>query len=193
MSFIYAWFIVSIFILSKVDDTDISVLIRKVKLGDHRAFQDLFNRYHQMLYRYLVGKKVREEVAQDIVQQAFIWVWENRTSLDPDKSLKAYLFRIAYTRFLNTIRDAKKFKDEENEMLTVESGDQADDQIINAELKKKIEHAINQLPDKRRQVFELCYLEEFTYKEAAQTLECSVKTIENHMGLALKQLRELLS
>lgn len=168
-------------------------LALQIKRGDTKAFKFFYDTHHKAIYRYLMARNIREESAEDLVQQAFIWIWENRTSIDPEKSLKAYLFRIGYTRMLNMIRDNHKIV--ETDVYAVESGESAsaDAEIINAELRIKIHSVIASMPEKRRAVFEMCYLQELSYKQVAEILEMSVKTVENHMGLALKYLREQLS
>jgi RNA polymerase sigma-70 factor (ECF subfamily) len=172
---------------------DFRDLALRIRMGDHEAFRRFFEAVHQEVFRFLTGKSIREETAEDIIQQAFIWIWEHRLEIDPEKSLRAFLFRIAYTRFLNHVRDSKKM-DNETILDGIESNEgESDREIINQELKKAIDKAIATMPEKRRLVFEFCYLQEMSYKEAAEVLETSVKTIENHMGLALKQLRELLA
>lgn len=172
--------------------TEAEELAKKIKSGDHLAFRTFFEAHHKRLYFYLISKKIREEVAEDIVQQAFIWIWEHRSEIDTSKSIRSYLFRIGYTRLLNHIRDTKKLVDDSNLDLEHSNHELADSEIINLELKIAIQKAIDEMPEKRKAVFELCYLQELSYKEAAEVLGVSAKTIENHIGLALKQLRELL-
>lgn len=164
-------------------------LFQKIKEGDHRAFKTFFDTHHNHLYYFLLKKGVSEQVAEDLIQQAFVYIWEHRDQIDTDKSLRAYLFLIAYTRMLNLFRDHKKFN-ENAEIINVQSTEEVDDSINNEELRTAIESAISSMPKKRRNVFELCFIQKFTYKEAADFLNVSVKTIENHMGLALKDLRK---
>ena len=92
----------------------------------------------------------------------------------------------------NQIRDNQKNTSLDVYELDVQTSSTADSELINSELKDKIYSAIAQMPDKRRTVFEFCYLQEMSYKQVAEILEMSVKTVENHMGLALKYLRETL-
>jgi RNA polymerase sigma-70 factor (ECF subfamily) len=172
------------------DDT--KRIAQKIRMGDAKAFKFFFDVHNKQLYRFLIQRRMREEVAQDLVQQAFIWIWEHRTEIDPEKSLKAYLFKIGYTRMLNQIRDNQKNTSLDVYELDVQTSSTADSELINSELKDKIYSAIAQMPDKRRTVFEFCYLQEMSYKQVAEILEMSVKTVENHMGLALKYLRETL-
>lgn len=170
-------------------DLDSPELLRSIKEGDHKAFKKFFDRHHKHLYHFLLKKGISEQVAEDLIQQAFLVIWEKRTEIDETKSLRAYLFRIAYTRMLNHIRDHKKFSSSEPEKPVTAT---ADTTLINEELKQQIETAISEMPEKRQTVFRLCFLQEFSYKEAAATLDISVKTVENHMGLALKDLRKAL-
>lgn len=174
--------------LRKDTDHDDPELLLAIKSGDHKAFKKFFEKHHAFLYHFLLKKGMSEQQAEDLVQQAFVMIWEKRADIDPKKSLRAYLFRIAYTRMLNVIRDNSKF-DGNTETPEKEGSEEADASIQNRELAKAIETAIQSMPEKRQTVFRLCYIQEFTYKDAAEVLEVSVKTIENHMGLALKELR----
>ena len=172
-------------------DQDDPELLRAIKNGDHSAFKTFFERHHSYLYHFLLKKGISEQQAEDLVQQAFVMIWEKRDQIDETKSLKAFLFRIAYTRMLNVFRDTKKF--DENTDLATEEGESSTEKALETqELGQAIEFSISSMPEKRQAVFRLCFIQEFTYKDAAEFLEVSVKTIENHMGLALKELRAKL-
>lgn len=174
-------------------NSDEAVLYAKIKNGDHKAFKTFFESHHKQLFHFLLNKGVSEDGAEDLIQQAFVYVWENRSKIDEHKSLRSYLFRMAYTRMLNLFRDEQKF-DGQAEIPEIESHEYATDSSLNNhELNKLIEQAIAAMPEKRQNVFRLCFLEEFTYKEAAEFMDVSVKTVENHMALALKDLRASLS
>jgi len=170
-------------------------LYLKIKKGNQKAFKTFFEAHHEELYRFLGQKGVAKEAAEDLIQKAFIYIWENRSSIDQHKSLRAYLFRIAYTRMLNLFRDTQKF-DQNSEIADLDISDSTsrpDQEIQQQELNETIEKAISAMPDKRQQVFRLCFVQEFTYREAAEFMDVSAKTIENHMSLALKDLRISLS
>lgn len=175
--------------LSSDGGLDSPELLRSIRQGDHKAFRKFFDRHHKHLYHFLLKRGVSEQVAEDLIQQAFLMIWEKREEIDETKSLRAYLFRIAYTRMLNHIRDHKKFSSTEPVNPVTATPDEV---MVHEELKEKIEAAISAMPEKRQTVFRLCFLQEFSYKEAASTLDISVKTVENHMGLALKDLRNAL-
>lgn len=177
--------------LKKGSDQDDPELLLAIKSGDHSAFKKFFEKHHSFLYHFLLKKGLSEQQAEDLVQQAFVLIWEKRADIDEHKSLRAYLFRIAYTRMLNVFRDHEKFDDNAESELS-ETEQTADGAIENQELADALTKAINQMPEKRQEVFRLCFIQEFTYKSAAEVLGVSVKTIENHMGLALKELRNKL-
>jgi len=187
MNFLMLYLLILLALRKEAEQDDPELLLA-IKSGDHAAFKKFFQKHHSFLYHFLLKKGMSEQQSEDLVQQAFVLIWEKRTEIDPQKSLRAYLFRIAYTRMLNTIRDHSKF-DDNAETFEKESGEKADSSIQNQELANAIEMAILSMPEKRQAVFRLCFIQEFTYKDAAEVLDVSVKTIENHMGLALKELR----
>jgi RNA polymerase sigma-70 factor (ECF subfamily) len=177
--------------LAPEKELDRKALAEKIKAGDHQAFEHFFDRHYDPLLHFLMSKGTEREVAKDLIQKAFVYIWEHRQQIDPQKSLRAYIFKIAYTRMLNHFRDNKKFNNNEavpnsQTNLTPEDAAQAKD------LRHAIDLAISHMPEKRGTVFRLCFIEDFTYREAAETLEVSKKTIENHMGRALKDMRQSL-
>lgn len=177
--------------LHETDPQEEQELLQLIRNGDHDAFERFFKKYHAYLYHYLLKRGVGEQQAEDLVQQAFIMIWDKRRELETGGNLRAFLFRIAYTRMLNVFRDTDKF-DQKNDVPELPEGDEADREIRNDELRSAIERAISSLPGKRQDVFRLCYVQEFTYRQAGEILGISEKTVENHMGLALKDLRSRL-
>lgn len=188
-------------------DTGDQELALKIREGDHEAFRQFFDRHHAALTGFLRRKNIPDEAASDIIQQAFITIWESRERIDPGKSLRAYLYQIGLTRSLNYFRDQRKFVGAEADGTGTYSGQGSSGFVTEAgaaqqpnpeeltsasEMRAALHAAVQELPDKRRQVFELCFVQEFTYREAAETLEISVKTVENQMGAALKSIREAM-
>ncbi|PKD43994.1 RNA polymerase sigma factor [Rhodohalobacter barkolensis] len=170
---------------SDMDDIELSIAIRN---GDRAAFETFFNRHYDSLYRFLVSRNMNHDEARDLVQRAFIMIWEKRGSIDETKSLRSYLFTIAYSRMLNHIEYQSKFKEQEvpEEHSTAKSTEES---LDHKELLRIVRKIISSMPEKRGMVFELCFMKEFTYKEAADAMDVSPKTIENHMALAFKDLR----
>jgi len=184
------WIILSL-ALSLSADMDNPDLARRIRDGDERAFKAFFEQHHRALYLMLVRRGVEPQVAEDIIQNAFLLIWERREKIDPEKSLRAYLFQIGYSRALNHFRDTKKFNYSDE---TPERTEKDDPGKINEQnqIREEIDLAVSRLPEKRRQVFELCFMSGLTYRETAEMLNISIKTVENHMTLALKGLRESL-
>ncbi len=170
------------------DGIDDTVLAQRIKEGDHHAFKQFFDRYHGSLISYLSRRGMDALAAEDIVQNAYIFIWENREKINTAKSLRAFLFRIGYTRALNYFRDNAKFDGEADLSLqaaTSRTSENAEHAIAHEHLQK----AIQTLPERRRAVFELCFIEDLTYREAAESLGISIKTVENQMAHALKTIR----
>ena len=182
---LYLLILLALRVNSITEDTE---LLTQIRSGNHNAFKKFFDIHHPYLYYFLLKKGISEQYAEDLVQQAFILVWENRKQINPHKSLRAYLYKIAYNRMLNIFRDHSKFDDQADTSET-KGSDIADSNIENKELAMAIEMAIKSMPEKRQTVFRLCFIQGFTYNDAAEVLEISAKTIENHIGLALKELR----
>lgn len=177
--------------LSTDGDLDQSELASRIKNGDKKAFQTFFNRHYQSLYGYLISKNLDAATAEDLIQNAFLYIWNHRDNIDPARSLRAYLFRIGYTRLLNHFRDRAKF-DTSQAVPVEETTLTPEDQLRGKELHRAIENAVKNMPEKRREVFKLCFMEELTYREAAEIMDITRKTVENHMSLAFKDIRAAL-
>ena len=172
------------------DEEGLSIAI---KSGDRTAFRRFFEAYHEALLRYLVHRRVSPDVAEDLVQNAFVHIWENRESIKPGGSLRGLLFRIGYTRALNHFRDSARFADVAPEDAPLQVTSESQDPAERDEVRLLVQAAVETLPERRRAVFELCILQGLTYAEAAEALDISRKTVENHMGYALKTVRERLA
>lgn len=164
-------------------------LLSAVQRGDQKAFDTLFRRYYPMLCAY--GHRFVElEDAEEIVEDSLLWIWENRETLVIESSLNSYLFKMVYRRALNklahidaTQRADTRFYEEMQEML------QDTDYYQIEELAKRIEDAVAALPESYREAFVMHRFRDMSYKEIAETLGVSPKTIDYRIQQALKQLR----
>ena len=169
--------------------SDNDFLLSAVQRGDQKAFDTLFRRYYPMLCAY--GHRFVElEDAEEIVQDVMLWLWENRETLVIESSLNSYLFKMVYRRALNklahidaTQRADTRFYEEMQEML------QDTDYYQIEELAKRIEDAVAALPESYREAFVMHRFRDMSYKEIAETLGVSPKTIDYRIQQALKQLR----
>ncbi len=171
--------------------SDLRNIAHSIRKGDHNAFKQLFTEQYPVLYRFLSSRGMSHDDAEDLIQKAFILIWEKRDQIDPDKSLRAYLFQIAYTRMLNHIKYQSRFHEDPTDLLD-RPADDLSEQMDHSELLDKIHQIIRGMPEKRAMIFDMCFNQQFTYKEVAETLELSPKTVENHMSLAFKDLRSAL-
>ncbi|MBN2729381.1 MAG: RNA polymerase sigma-70 factor [Bacteroidales bacterium] len=158
------------------------------------SFEELFRKEFKNLCVFSIKYVKDMETARSIVQDCFIYIWEKRETMDEEKNLKSYITTMVYNRSLNYLRDQKKFDRNvlEFEGLMDEKSQMADSGIMTRELKGEIQNAIADLPEKCREVFLLSREENMKYKEIADHLGISIKTVENQMGKALKHLRERL-
>lgn len=169
--------------------SDNDFLLSAVQRGDQKAFDTLFRRYYPMLCAY-VHRFVELEDAEEIVEDSLLWIWENRETLVIESSLNSYLFKMVYRRALNklahidaTQRADTRFYEEMQEML------QDTDYYQIEELAKRIEDAVAALPESYREAFVMHRFRDMSYKEIAETLGVSPKTIDYRIQQALKQLR----
>ncbi len=176
---------------SKKSEIDKAELAKQIKNGNHKAFRIFFDAHYDSLLYFLMSKNATREVAEDLIQKAFIYIWEHRDDIEPEKSLRAYVFQIAYSRMLNHFRDHQKFNTEDA-IPERETHLTPEDDARRKDLESAIDKAIQQMPERRGEVFTLCFLEQFTYRETAEALGLAKKTVENHMGKALSDIREHL-
>lgn len=166
------------------------VLLSAMRKGDASAFDALFRRYYPMLCAY--GHRfVSMEDAEEIVQDVMLWLWESREVEVIEMSLNRYLFKAVYRRALNKIvRDEVKQRADTLFYQQMEEMLQDTDYYILEELTARIEQGIAALPPTYREVFILHRFENKSYKEIAEMLQVSPKTVDYRIQQALKLLRK---
>jgi len=169
-------------------------VLEKIQSGNESAYEMIFRTFYQPLCRYAYSFLEDREEAEEVVQSAFITVWEKRKSIDIQTSLKSYLYRMVRNGCLNVIKHEKvKQQHVAHEMAVTEvSYESVTQKVYASELESKITEALKALPEQCRLVFQLSRFEELKYQEIADQLQISVKTVENHMGKALRIMREQL-
>ncbi|MCB0706618.1 MAG: RNA polymerase sigma-70 factor [Saprospiraceae bacterium] len=160
---------------------------------DKVQFEQLFKSHFSYLCNFAKQYVQDADAAQDICQKVFIRLWEKRESMNPQQSIKSYLFTAVKNSSLNYIRDNKKYR---SQVLDIDCGNldfaQETDYFAEDELRKRIESALNSLPEKCRLVFEMSRYQDKKYKEIAEELDIAQKTVEAHMSKAIKALKEKL-
>jgi RNA polymerase sigma-70 factor (ECF subfamily) len=165
-----------------------------LKEGNESAFEMLFRTYYKPLCNYAYSFLNDKDEAEEVVQSAFIGVWDKRSSIEIQTSIKSYLYRMVRNSCLNVIKHSNVKKQHvRHEMAGGEPMEESASQsVISQELEQKIREAMKELPEQCRLVFQLSRFEELKYSEIAGQLNISVKTVENHMGKALKIMRQQL-
>ena len=154
-------------------------------------FELIYKQYFSMLVGFAFQYVEDSENSEDIVQEVFSKIWNQSKSLDIRTNIKSYLFGAVRNACLNHLRH-QKVKQAHEQETTHEIIDQEAFMEMD-ELQEKLEKVLNQLPEKRRQIFELSRFEGKKYQEIADELNISVKTVETQMSRSLKVLREALS
>lgn len=158
---------------------------------DDYAFEKLFKEHFKALHAYANVILKDEDDAEEIVQNMFLKFWEKRDLLNVQTSLKAYLYKCVYHDSLNFLKHQKiKTKYQDFAAFTMnEEHLPASSKIEMTELEYNISLALNELPEQCRTIFQMSRFEELKYREIAERLGLSIKTIENQMGKALRILR----
>ena len=168
-------------------------LFEAIRNDDRKAYESVFRMYYKPLSAYAFRFLSDLSLAENIVQDVFLKLWQKRKELLITTSLQNYLFRSVKNHCLNHL-DHEKIKSSYTKSVICREADRNDYGEFFPEigLLHKIEIAIASLPDKRQEIFRLAREEGLKYREIAERLGLSVKTVETQMTLALKALREAL-
>jgi RNA polymerase sigma-70 factor (ECF subfamily) len=174
-----------------MDLTEDNELYFKLKGGDEHAFQSLFRKYYSAMCHFACQFLNDRELAEEVVQDMFVKIWEKRAVLNIETSVKHYFFRSVRNHCLNQIQHDKIKQQYANKVIESSHHEIATEQyFLEVDLMNRIEKSIDSRPPKRKEIFRLSREQGMKYKEIAETLNISVKTVEAQMGLALKYLRE---
>ncbi|MEI6142630.1 MAG: RNA polymerase sigma-70 factor [Mariniphaga sp.] len=162
--------------------------------GNIFAYRQLFDHHFSDLCNFLLIYLHRKELAEEIALDIFTYVWEKKETIQIKVTFKSFLFAAAKNRAVSLYR-----KEHQKMFPQIEIGDayipkepDAQSLMENMELRGLIEGAINNLPEKSRKVYQMAWEENLSYNEIAEKLGLSSKTVENHVGIALRKLRESL-
>ncbi|MCF6333080.1 MAG: RNA polymerase sigma-70 factor [Draconibacterium sp.] len=164
----------------------------KIKSGDEIAFSKLFDEQYPLLCFFCDGYIADIDKARSLVQQVFVDLWIKREKLNITHSIKSYMYNAVRNKTIDFLRQQKNTiqitaKIENTQKIPFQNI------IQEAEINNRINNSINQLPEKCREIFILCRFEGLKYKQVAEKLNISIKTVEMQMGIALKKLRKSLS
>ena len=160
------------------------------------AMETIFKNHWETVFDATFKRTGNEVVAQDITQEIFISLWENRENLNIEQSLSAYLYGAVKFKVINYYRSISIRNGHQNEfvsLMNADSGIATDSKLLVKELNLEVESAIARLPEKMRIVISMSRKEEKSIKEIADALDISVQTVKNHITAAMKVLRKNLS
>ncbi|TKG88383.1 RNA polymerase sigma-70 factor [Puteibacter caeruleilacunae] len=170
------------------------LLVVQLQKNDVEAFDALFHKYSDKLFRFSFSLLKSTEESKEIVQEAFLRIWEKRSDIDSQKSFKSFLFSISYNLIVDQLR--LRLKDQEYRKFLVHYFEsESFDLKSNLDYDKivaQVKDAVEELPAKRKQIYVLSRELGLSNNEIAERLDISVKTVENQITLALKHLRKRL-
>jgi RNA polymerase sigma-70 factor (ECF subfamily) len=180
--------------MTEEDTIDIE-LIHGVKNGDIRSFERMFSKYYSVFYKFALGLVKDEWYAEDIAQNVFMKVWQRRATLKEDESLYSYLYVLTKYEIYDHFREKHiKLVDRIGERFDFDTlQHDAEDTIYHHDLETALNDAIESLPEKRKEIFKMSRYECLSSKEIAERTGLSVRTVEKHIELALRDLRAKLS
>lgn len=167
-----------------------------IRAGDHDAFEQLFHAYAGALCTFAAQHVDSAAVAEDIVQNVFCDLWNRRTEWRPQGSVKAYLFRAVRNTSLDYLKHRRveqAWEDEEKRRDQTSGRRSPADVLQHQELKRAMQHAVEELPERRRLIYCMARNHDMSYAEIAAALDIAPKTVENQIGRALKTLRNHLA
>ena len=176
-------------------------LTKKVKLGEQVAFELLFKLHHAQLCNFAHIYVRAMDIADEIVQETFITIWEIRATLNPNQSLKALLFRNVHNNCINYIKKVKvnnglseAYMNEMKYRMKILEQDTGSyfDKLADDELEIRIKKAIDELPAQCKEIFLLFRFNEMNYQQIADKQRISVNAVKTQLSRAMQKLRGAL-
>ena len=162
--------------------------------GNKKAFDWIYDQYNEFLYNFVFGFLKNKEESEEVVQEVFIKIWTTRTQLNPEKSIKSFIFTLAKNMVFNKLKKMEVEEKHRNSLknTSLNIANDIEENINFEELTAVYHNAINNLPTKRREIYLLNREEELSYKEIAMMLHISVNTVKDQISKALKEIRRIV-
>lgn len=175
-------------------ETEERKMVELLKQSDRNAFNTLFRLYASKVYRFSLGYLKCREEAEEIVQDTFVRIWQNRVALDTSYSFGGFVFTIARNLVLKRIRKARNRAICENTVRAnaMSEHNPTEERIFYEDLEQMRQLALSELPPKRKIIFQMIRESGMSYQKVAEELNISVKTVESQMTEALKHFRRRL-
>lgn len=170
-----------------------SELISALKKGEHEAYSYLFSKYYKDLVLYGGTIVQNQEICEDIVQNLFLHIWENREIIQIE-SLKSYLLKSVRNSCLDEIKHNKIINEHTDFVIRQNSleSNSTEEYILFSEINTKLLEAIEKLPEDEKITFKMSRIKEIKYQQIANELNISVRTVEVRISKSIKHLKEML-
>lgn len=169
-------------------------LVIGLQNDEQEAFNALYYKYHQQVFRNICKLINRRESAQDILQEVFLALWENRSKLDPAKSAAGWLFVVSYNKSItflkNELREAREIINASR--LSIGEEDTSLAELFHSEQWKNLVNLVEKLPSRKKQAFRLCKFEGKSYQEAGYILGISDVTVKEYVKSCNKLIRRYM-
>jgi RNA polymerase sigma-70 factor (ECF subfamily) len=169
-------------------------LLPKIAAGDTEAFKVLYHQYRHRLYGFLYQLTKSHTVSEDLLQDIFMRIWEDRERLAGVKEVKAYVFTMVKHRALNSLKRISK-----EELLIRQMSHQSgmedwgtESNMRYNELKRNIDRAVRQLPPQQRTVYQMSREQGLRQEEISDRLNVTVATVKKHLTLSLRYIKKNL-
>lgn len=168
-------------------------LLSELSKGNVIAFRLIFDSHRRNIYNNALKLTKSSELAKEIVQDVFMVIWERRLSMPDVENLAAYIRIMARNRAFKELKRLAQVSEFTQTLPSDVHVDPVAEQVLLKDTMGVLKKAIQQLPQRQRSVYELCYLKGLKYHEAAEELNISVFTVKSHMQQALFSVRRFIS
>jgi RNA polymerase sigma-70 factor (ECF subfamily) len=180
--------------ISEIDNISDNDLVRRIRQHDKDAFKSLYDRYSRKIYFFSLKQLNNTFEVEELVQSVFINVWESRESLNPESSVKSYIYKAAVNYIINHLRKETihvryiKSESDKGEKYS----DNTYEQVFFHDLERSINSIVETLSSQQQKIFRLNRDEGLPYEEIARQMDLSVRTVENQMYRSVKMIRTIL-
>jgi RNA polymerase sigma-70 factor (ECF subfamily) len=173
---------------------NIKLLVKRLIENDKNALDGLYHYYYPRLYYFIKGFLKVEDEVDDVIQDVFVKLWENRNNITSVETFNSWVFTVTKNEVISLFRSKIKKAEFETRIreTVIQTESFTDTMLEYNEIKGRVDQLIEQLPEKRRQIFKLSREQGLSQKEIANQLGISVKTVEDHMMHAIRFMRENL-
>ncbi len=171
-------------------------LVSDLQRGDKKTFDAFYYRYYQSVFRNITKLIHRHDIAEDILQEVFLALWEHRSQLDPERPVDGWLFVVSYNKSINWLKKNSQEKNFLAAPVIQACYDSEETKLQEQSFQNQvavINDAVNQLPPRKKQAFKLCKLEGRSYEEAGELLGISSDTVKEYVKNSSQIIRRYIA